>query len=104
MSRLSAPVADLAGRMRKSSSPLMARTPHIVPSNSDRWKRDEFADCAYVTRCANSPCNHLKNHNRPRPHLAVFYPAIVFSCCPSFPAARARLRCCIQKCEMVRLS
>jgi hypothetical protein len=67
-------------RMQNSSSPLMARMPHIEPSNSDHWKRDAFAGCAYVTRCANSPCNHLKNQNRPWPHLAAFYPAIGRSC------------------------
>jgi hypothetical protein len=78
MSRLSAPVADLAGRMRKSSLPLMARTPHIVPSNSDHWKRGTFAGRAPVARCATVTCNPLKNHNRPWPHLAAFYPAILF--------------------------
>lgn len=68
------------GRMRNPFSPLMARTPHIVPSNSDNWKRNAFAGCAHLARCANSPRNQLNKHNRPRPHLAAFYPAIGRSC------------------------
>ncbi len=59
-------------KMLKCSSLVMARMPHIAPSNSDHWKRDELAGCAHVARCAISPCNHLKNHNRPWPHLVVF--------------------------------
>jgi hypothetical protein len=38
------------------------------------------AGCAHVAQCANSPCNHLKNHNRPWLHLAAFYLAIPFPC------------------------
>ena len=63
-------------KILKCFSPLMARTLHIVPSNSDHWKRDKFAGCAHVARCANSACKYMKSHNRPWPHLAAFYPAI----------------------------
>jgi hypothetical protein len=64
------------GRMRNAFSSGMARTPHIVPSNSYHRKRNTFAGCAPVARCANSPCNQLKNHNRPLRHLAAFGLAI----------------------------
>jgi hypothetical protein len=98
MSRRSASVTNLAAPDTELAFA------HVVLSNSDHWKSDAFAGCAPVARCAKPPCNHLKNHNRPWPHIAAFYPAIVFQCCPSFPTARARPRCRIQKCEMVRLS
>jgi hypothetical protein len=81
------------GRIRNSLSPLIARMLHIVPSNSDHWKMNKFAGCAHLARCANFPCSHLKNHNRPWPHLAAFYPAIGRSCMQhSFPPTQGNDR------------
>jgi hypothetical protein len=73
-------------RMRNSLSQVMADAPHIAPSCENHGENGVAARCKENPHLAKSLHNLLKTHNRPKPHLAAFYPAILRSCrLPSTP-------------------
>jgi hypothetical protein len=73
------------GRMRKSSSPLIAGTPHIVQTRGNPWRNGGYAGCADQAHLAPMRYKSLKKHDRTKPHIARFYLAIVRLCCLLFP-------------------
>jgi hypothetical protein len=54
----------------------MAETPHIAQSHGNASRSGLSAGCADPAHIAKSPRKSLKNHNRPKPHIAALYPAI----------------------------
>jgi hypothetical protein len=80
------------GRMRKSSSPLMAGAPHIASTHGNSCENAEYARPADEAHLAYSLPKPLKIHDRTKPHLAAFYPAIVRSCCLPPTAAPSMMR------------
>ncbi|MFA6968600.1 hypothetical protein [Bosea sp. (in: a-proteobacteria)] len=68
------------GRMRNSVSSVTADTPHIAPSAGDHEEIGVAARCARTSHLAKMRHNSLKQHDRHKPHLAAFYPAIVRLC------------------------
>jgi hypothetical protein len=66
--------------MRKSSSPLIAKAPHIAQSEGTTWKNGECAGCAGKVHLAQMRHKPLKTHDRTKPHIAGFYLAIFRLC------------------------
>jgi hypothetical protein len=65
----------------------MAGAPHIASTHENFYENAEYARFADQAHLAYSLRKPLKNHDRTKPHLAAFYPAIVRSCClPPTPA------------------
>ena len=50
------------------------------------------ARCAATPHIAKTPHKSLKQHDRPKPHIAAFYPAILRSCCLCSTSALSGIR------------
>jgi hypothetical protein len=65
----------------------MAEAPHIASTRGNSCENAEYARFGDQAHLAYSLRKPLKNHDRTKPHLAAFYPAILRSCClPPAPA------------------
>jgi len=70
----------------------MKGNPHIARRHGNHYESAVRAHCDDHAHIAQMRDNSLKNHDRPKPHLAALYPAIVRLWFPSFPAFPPDLR------------